>query len=661
MHHVLRTFAFIIVLLFSVVCNCKHFETDHKNPSQICLTKILQRHMGSMGTTFRVIVENSTDFETAQLQDGIFEILNDQSKWLLEIGEIGTRQFEFVSAQSKSNLMITQVLMLLGAVETFDEKIDDLLLNQRIYRGFKFVVLLLYADATNFDGIAKNLLEIAWDRKLFSTSIITQTNLTGEWFVYDTDFVRNTHKTKRCIENIFSKISLSCSNRTIREKSFYTPRHLRKACIVDVVSFEYPPFVVNETAGFEIEMLQILGEHININFNLLIEGNGDSNWGELNKSDGIWSGRLGQVEERSAVAVGNLRAMPELQRYFDFSESYYYDKMVWVVPVAELAPRWMCIFMPFSRQLWLFVVFIFVAGGVLIWLSHTKNERRIYRKLNRTLFVSLETFLAGGSKKPPKTRITRAIFISLSFSSIFFYSVYQGSLIDVLTHPIYQHQIHTLEEIIETRLQIGGFKDYRQYFNVTNDEPSMKIYNMFQTKPNSNVYDWLQTVANDRNVATISSQLYVKYLIASGDAAVVENGLPKVFVLQEVVVPITTSILMPRGFPLTERINRGIEDIIGSGVALELSKKTKSTLKKYESRKEVIFRGRQVSPLTIDNLQGVFVLLLLGSSCAMVVFSLELVVYRSNLWSKWLMVYKWGVKMKKWLSGKRFSKSRKYT
>lgn len=622
--------------------------------------------MGTMGTTFKVIVErNFTDTQMELVQDELFEILNEQSVWLLETAQTGARQFEFLSVRSQSKLvklvapsLVDDVLLLLGDLETFEEKIEDLLLNNRVYRGFRLVVVLLEVGAENFDEIARHLMQTAWERKLFSTVIITQTNITDEWYVYDTRFIWNMDKSKRCIENVAPRVCLICRNKTITLKTvrnYWYRKPKLPPCTVDVISFELPPFVVNETEGFEVKLIKILGEHINVNFELMIERNGDSFWGELNKSDGSWSGRLGQVEEKSAVAVGNLKAMTVLYRYFDFSEAYYYDKMVWVVPVAELAPRWMRIFMPFTRQLWLLMIVIIVVGGVFLRLSYVKKERCIYSVLERTLFVSLEAFLGVGTKRPPISRLARSFFGSLALCGIFFSSVYQGSLINVLTHPIYQHQINSLEEVIKSGLNIGGFAPYKQYFNVSNDEPSMKIYNMFETKRNANVYDWLGIVARERNVATLSSQLHVKYLIASGDRAVVENGFPKVYVLNEIVVPIATSMLMPRGFPLTHRINRGIQDMITNGIAMKLSQNAKTTLKKYESRKEVIFSGRQVVALTMDNLEGAFVLLLLGYCTAIVVFVLELVFHKFDLCNKLMKLYKRGVRrdLMKWMTGKR--------
>lgn len=648
MHSILYGFTFAITFS-GVLSRYKNFDYVFVgNPTQFCLTKILQHQTGRLGTTYKVIVEkNSTNEHISVLQDKIIQILNDETKWLLETTEIGVKQFEFSSSKQATKLvttsMVNHVFLLLGALETFEEKLEDLLINHRLYRGFKLIVLLLKSDLGDFKRQVKHLMKIAWERKLFSTTIITQTNVTDEWQVYETNYLWSTDKTKRCIENIDCNIALSCTNNTLTTKrrvQNYWYRKNRFPCTVDVISYKIPPFVVNKTEGFEIKMLKTLAEHINVNLDLMIEEDGDSFWGEWNKSDGSWSGRLGQVEEKSGVAVGNLEAMPDLDRFFEFSEAYYYDKMVWVVPVAELAPRWMCIFMPFSYQLWLFMILIFIAGGVLLRLSYNRKEKCIYRKLERTLFVSLEAFLAVGTKHPPITRLTRSFFVSLSFCSIFFCSVYQGSLIDVLTHPIYQHQIHTLEEIVQSDLNIGGFAKYKEYFNVSKDQSSMKIFNMFQTKSNANVYDWLKIVAQERNVATLSSQLYVKYLIASGDSAVVEDGFPKIYVLDEIVVPIATSILMPRGFLLKGRINRGIENMITNGVAVKLSRNAKNALKKYESKKEAIFSGRQVLQLTMDNLQGAFVLLVLGYFGAIVMLFLELVFHKFDLWNRWMRVYK---------------------
>lgn len=644
--YLLRALLFI-KLCAVVFCN---LEVTYNYEIESCLLKLLRRQMGRTATTFKVIPETNT----SALQDDILKALNNQSKWLLQIATSEIEQYDFFSNSTLKPNLAQNVLLLLASVETFEERLEDLLLSERVYRGFQLVVVLLEMDEC-YEEIASRLMRTAWDYKLFATTVITQTKLPGEWCVYDVQYQKEIDRRKKCIDNIIPKISLRCSNNTLKRMFFNSWNKKSKfPCSVDVISFELPPFVVNQTTGFEVQLVQTLGEHINVDFELLIEKNGTSNWGDLNESNSTWSGRLGLVQRKSGVAIGNLRVVTSLQRHFDFSDGYYYDKLVWVVPVAQLAPRWMCIFMPFSFALWLFCIFIFVAGGVLLCFSFVKKERSIYRKLNRTLFVALETFLGFGTKRAPITRMTRAVFVSLAFCSIFFSSVYQGTLINVLTRPVYQHQIKTLEEIVKSGLSIGGFKHYREYFNVSNDEPSMRIWRVFKTVRNGNIYDWLQMVATHRNVATIASELYVKYLIASGDPAVVSDGFPKIYVLKEVVVPITTSILMPKGFPLQERINTGIQRIIANGVAIKLNKKAISTLEKYESRKEAIFSGKDVLVLTMDNVQGAFVLLMLGHACALFIFVVELISHKFRIWNKWVR-YKRRLRREvfKWFVGKR--------
>lgn len=627
-------------MLNTISCPFPYLEIGYEDQSEACLLKILRRQMDQTGTTFRIILEtNTSNTQYEVMQDAILKTLNGESKWLFQAAVTGMKQFNFASLNTKENrkrnavatMMIDHVLLLLDSWEVFEERVQDLLLRERVYSGFQLVVVLLKREV-NYENITEYLMRTAWDFKLFTTTVVSQTNVHGEWRVYDVHYRNKVDPTKKCIDNIVPKTSFRCYNDTLRRIFLNSwSKNSKYPCSVDVVSFEYPPFVVNETSGFEIHLLRTLGEHINLNFNLLVEKDADSNWGALNSSDGSWSGRLGLVQTKSAIAVGNLRAVPSLHKHFDFSIGYYNDKFVWVVPVAQLAPRWMCIFMPFTFHLWLFCIFLIVAGGMFLWISTVEQERTIYHKLDRTFFVAFETLLGFGLKMPPFTRMTRAIFVSLAFCSMFLSSVYQGTLIRVLTHPVYQHQIKTLEEIIDTGLDIGSFGPHKEYFNNSEDAASMKIYNMFKTLPNANIYDWLAMVATHRNVATIASELYVNYLIATGDPVVVANGFPKVYVLKEVIVPVTTSILMPKGFPLQERINNGIQNIITNGVALKLTNRAMNTLQKYKSREEAIFRGKDVLVLSTDNVQGAFILLMLGQCCAIVALVFEIIFYKLKI------------------------------
>lgn len=623
MHHILHEFS--VLVIFSVVsCQYKNFDILDKKSSESCLVQILKRLDGSE-KLFRVVLEkNSSNTSTGQLQNEVLTILANTLMWFVEIIEGGEEQSEF-SLKVGGVPVVQRVLLLLGVLETFQDKVDLLLLDKHVSNGFKLVVLLLTETDQNYEEIAKDLLLLAQERKLFGTIIITQTNVSNEWYVYSE---RYTKRTKYCMDNIVPHNSLRCFNDNVTFISKSWNFKYEFPCTVDVVTHEYSPFVSNETSGFEIELLQTLGKYININFNMLIEDNNESNWGELNKTDGTWSGRLGEVLDRSAIAIGNLRATPKLHPYFEFSDAYYYDRMVWVVPVAELAPRWMCIFMPFSYQLWLFLIAIFNAGGFLLWFSYVRKESRAYSTLNRALFASFQIFLGGGTKRSPLTKVTRAVFISITFCGMFVCSVYQGSLIDVLTHPIYQHQITSLEEAIQSGLKIGGFQQYKDYFNDSND---MKIYNMFEIKTNSNVCEWLERVAKERDTVTLAGELHVRYLMASGDEVVVTNDLPKIYILKNAILPLTTSILMPRGFPLKNRIDRGIANLITNGITSRLTKSAIKTLEKYESKKRAIFEGKQVLSLTLDNLQGAFVLLLLGYSFASITFLLELIIRRVGL------------------------------
>lgn len=619
------------------------FCNRNKTNEHSCLKKTLKWHLPRVDDLVRVIIENDTDFDAHILQNKILQTLNQMSQWTFEVVKLGgnVMEFDHLSAKNSNlegNVPVKYALIFTSTSTAFEEKLRTLLQGQRVYSTLQLVVCLLNIR-DNYEETAKELLMTAWNLKFFDVAVMTPTHSPKEWQTYAIGYYG---KAKKCLDNAVPKLSSHCENATFH-LHFSGAWNNKLGCTVDAISLKYPPYVIDETNGFEVHLMKNLGERLNIKFNLLIEEDGADNWGIRNETDGSWSGRLGYVDREMAVGVGNLQDTPEYQKYFDFSHGYYYDSMVWVVPIAELAPQWMCIFMPYSFQIWLVCIVTFVTGGLFLYLSYIKREKPNYRSLNSTLFISLELILGVSSKALPLTRLTRSFFLSIATFNIFLSSFYQSNLINVLTHPVYQHQIDTLEGILQSNLRIGGLKSYRQFFNVSEDKNAIRIFNMYQSRHRTNdtAYNWLKTVANERNIATIASSFYVKYIMASGDQAVVENGFPKVYILKEIIMFYQTKIVMPKGYPLMRRIDQVIDRMTDGGLIGRWANNATIKLAKYESRKNTIFFEGNGKVLTMDDLQGVFVLLLLGHCCGVVVFVIELMFHRfdgrrklQRLWRK---------------------------
>lgn len=106
---------------------------------------------------------------------------------------------------------------------------------------------------------------------------------------------------------------------------------------MDVEALPYPPFVISNSSGLESDIIQEIGQALNITFKINIHPNATINMGE--KIDGIWNGFLGRIHSRLNLGIGTISPEADLLNDFTYSVKYYWVKVVLVVPIAALVPR----------------------------------------------------------------------------------------------------------------------------------------------------------------------------------------------------------------------------------------------------------------------------------------------------------------------------------
>lgn len=375
-------------------------------------------------------------------------------------------------------------------------------------------------------------------------------------------------------------------------------------CTIDLISMKYPPNIIDESTGVEIELIKTIQKAMNISWRFSIQTTA-KNWGE--RINGSWTGKLGTILEEDAVGIGNFQASEVMYDDFSFSRDYIQDKLVWIVPKADQIPRWKSIFIVFQLKIWLTILFTYILGTVFLYLlSKNRKELKTFRRTGRILILSLQNFIGNSTNIVPITLMMRSVVLSILFFNIVGTSLYTSSLINALTNVIYQHQINSEQDIVEN-LNIGGFSAYKYIFD-SPDETSQIIFNKYQIDENITATNWLKNVANN-NFATIASEVFVKYLLSQNNSVVkFDDGLPKIYISKETIYIYPVKMVMPKNFIFLPAFNRIIDKVSTSGLFQKWSSKYMWQLRKSEKLKQ----SKREVQLTLDHLQGSFVLLFAG-------------------------------------------------
>lgn len=402
-------------------------------------------------------------------------------------------------------------------------------------------------------------------------------------------------------------------------------------CTLGVIAKQMEPFVIDQNEGFEIRMLKVVGEVLNINFNITISQNLSYIWGSKTEN-GTWTGELKDVFENLYFGVGNIDMGMDYATDFAFSHFYHIEPTVFVVPKAHLVPKWRILFAIFSLQMWGISIGVFVIGAVCMYLASKIRETVVgYKTLGNSFLSSIQLFIGHATPDQPTSDFTRVFFAALSVFSIIIASIYTSSLIYYIKNPISEFQpkknIDILDQFGNFRYRVGGTLRYKNLFNVSKPA-AKKVYDIFETADGKNdtINYWLEKVGNDRNIWTISSEFYVKYLVATDNKIVTdENFLPKVYVFNKDnrLMSYPVSLIARKGHPILRKVDDVIKKLLHGGFIIHYCNRYLGDIGMGYGQD---YRGddNPFEALSVHHLQGAFALLVLGYVLGLVAMLFEL-------------------------------------
>ncbi|KAL7024532.1 hypothetical protein ACKWTF_013089 [Chironomus riparius] len=417
------------------------------------------------------------------------------------------------------------------------------------------------------------------------------------------------------------------------------PDEMGKDCIFTLCARVQEPFI-NEGCkdGMEIMILNFLQDEMGFGINTTCT---TLDRGER-QEDGSWTFLLNEVrEDRCDIIAGAF--FPDYDTHEDFAYTDYYlqDYYRFFVPKAPIEPRWKGLINIYSSDIWYAVLTTFIIAWIFWFIFGIFSlESYQHRQFILICLNVLCVFLGISANNRPQYNSLRFFFCILALYALIITTLYTSKLIDVFTNPKDDYQIDSLDELLDSNLQIGGRLETMDWFDNGDglDEEIFSRFNYseaFRPSPKT-IYEISQG-----KMALLISQYYVR------QTAHRDN----VFGMSEELFSNHLEMLAERGFPLIKRINKilglfrdiGIMSKLFQDFAfdsnifarLKLTKRIeylRNKGKDAEYIEELVEEHDRIQEeenpeivLTPEHLQGPFSILILFLSISCGIFVLELI------------------------------------
>ena len=383
------------------------------------------------------------------------------------------------------------------------------------------------------------------------------------------------------------------------------------------------PYVTYDS-GIEIRFIKLVAERLNVTLKFLPPPPNNEKWGNITK-DGRITGVLEKVVLGKAdIGFGAWPLHPKLIMVMDATKTYYRDDWLWWVPCAKKVPRWKSIIMVFLPETWI-TLFISITSAVVVICGLVicqPMERAVYQNYTNCASSVWATFLGVATPYMPRRTPTRMFLISWIWYCLAINIIFQTFLTSFLIEPGYQHQMNSIEEIMNSKIKYG----YNEWLDVAvrdSDDVLTKIILQDRMACNEgNKPPCLDWVAYHDNFSVLCSKTLLDYLLAR--EYVDRNGKPLICQAGGVFFPLNYVTYMEKWNPLLNLFNDMITRILESGIHRHWFETSLHMQHVYSGVTERKTTTGEYSDISLEHAQGIFAVLVPGLLLSVVIFFMEL-------------------------------------
>ncbi|XP_066946947.1 ionotropic receptor 21a-like [Macrobrachium rosenbergii] len=254
------------------------------------------------------------------------------------------------------------------------------------------------------------------------------------------------------------------------------------------------------------------------------------------------------------------------------------------------------------------------------------SERPSFTSIMSTSFIAYEVHLAYPMVVEPRCSSTRVFVIFLLIYTLILTTAYKSNLTAFLTVTRDPQSIETFKELYESGLQVLGIPFFETSLRASGNQYLRALADKFVVR-----YHFQETTKDvlAGRAVTINSKIYLDAVAAQ---MTTPSGKPLVRTMKECFSTYSVGIAYPRNSPLKLKFDQVIARMFESGLVGRWLQDTNKLYKKLEKEKvqETQFdndlgdtAADGFVPISMDHIQGIFILLAFGYLAAALIFVAE--------------------------------------
>jgi hypothetical protein len=406
-------------------------------------------------------------------------------------------------------------------------------------------------------------------------------------------------------------------------------------CVLRASTYPHEPFIIpkNKTVsnvtlyseGVEIRVLQTIASQLNFTVEYLPKPENVSHqlldvFGKVSR-------------KQSDVGFGATHQTYNAIGKRDHTIGYVPEVVKWFGPIPKQIPHWKGLVTHFTPQMWLLILIVYLIVSILFCslanVQRSVKERVSYKNPVVCFLRNFSVVLGSAVSVRPQTWFLRLFFVVWVYYCLLINTVYQSSLISVLTQPQFESPVDTVEKLLNSHMPYSFTEKGQLWYSEADDPASKKM--LEKGTECISVEACLEQISSNQYFAVCGGGLHLLYM--SYQKKYSSSGRPKFIPFNDEVVSFLASMFFRSGSPFLESFNRIIYRLAEYGMVLKFWKDTNllyieeiDDVDQNEDEDDDRVNGDPVV-LTVTHLEGVFILMLLGLACSLTVFIIELLCF----------------------------------
>ncbi|BES92633.1 Ligand-gated ion channel [Nesidiocoris tenuis] len=351
------------------------------------------------------------------------------------------------------------------------------------------------------------------------------------------------------------------------------------------------------------------------------------------------------VKGKADGAVGGIYLTAERTAGLAFSMPHTQDCASFISLSSTALPKYRAIMGPFLWDVWLALVAIYLFAMFPIAFSvwHTiKPLLNDFWEVENMFwyvfgtFTNCFTFVGKNSWGKSEKNATKLFIGTYWVFTIIITACYTGSIVAFITLPVFPETIDSSAELLDKNYKISVLDsgNWYQLFNDTEDPVAKALNKSVDTVPDvfaglknvtKNVHQWRQS-------AFLGSRRLLEHFVRTNFTPDEDSKKLMFHMSAECFVPLMVSFMLPKRTPYMEELNNVLERAIQAGYMKKIAREMEFAVYRSASGKLLrVHKGLKGAPedreLTLDDTQGMFLLLGAGFAIAIFVLTIEIVFW----------------------------------